>query len=249
MSTIFIAHRGESLDAPENTLASVRLAWARNADAVEIDIHMTADRKIAVIHDSNTRRTSGKYLKVKEQTLTELKKLNVGKYNGRTWPEEKIPSLEEVLDTVPAGRMLFIEIKSGPEIIDELYSAVNRSRLSPGQVKIIGFNLKTISSAKNIFTGCEVFWLKNIDKNYFQFWKPGIDEIISTSIKNKLNGLDVKYSKSVDERFVGFVRKAGLKLYVWTVNDPQVAGELIKLNVDGITSDNQLLLKEKLGII
>ena len=71
---IIIAHRGESYDAPENTLASVNLAWERGADAVEVDIRMTKDKKIVVIHDSTTKRTGNKNYKIEECLYNKLKK-------------------------------------------------------------------------------------------------------------------------------------------------------------------------------
>lgn len=246
---ILIAHRGESLDAPENTLASINLAWERNADAVEIDVHLTADKKIAVIHDSNTRRTAGKYLKVNAQPLSELKKLDVGIFKGSRWTNERIPSLEEVLDNVPDNKMLFVEIKCGAEIITELYSVIKRSRIKHDQVKIISFSFKIMSLVKENFNSHEVFWLRNVEKNYLQFWKLKHDEIISESLRHKLDGLDVKYSKSVNYEFADKIKSAGLKLFVWTVNNPENAIDLINMNVDGITSDNQYYLREKIGLI
>ena len=80
---LIIAHRGESFDAPENTLAAVNLAWERGADAVEIDVQLSKDNKIVVIHDENTKRTGGRNKLVKNQTLKELKELDVGIYRDK----------------------------------------------------------------------------------------------------------------------------------------------------------------------
>src|SRR5438034_6344625 len=107
-----IAHRGASHDAPENTLAAVHLAWQQNADAVEIDVHLSKDGKLVVIHDATTKRTCGVSHKVRELTLAELKSLDAGKWKGRQWVGETIPTLDEVLDIVPKGRGLVIEMKS-----------------------------------------------------------------------------------------------------------------------------------------
>ena len=96
---LIIAHRGESYDAPENTLAAINLAWQRNADAVEIDIQLSADNQIVVIHDLNTKRIGNRNKKVKKQTLAELKELEAGKHKGEKWKDEKIPTLSEVLET------------------------------------------------------------------------------------------------------------------------------------------------------
>src|SRR5438552_9814499 len=114
-----IAHRGASHDAPENTLASVNLAWRQHADAVEIDVQFSKDGKLVVIHDNSTRRTGRVNKKVSEQTLSELRRLDVGRWRGRTWSGQRIPTLDEVLATVPHGKRLYVELKCGPDGLAE----------------------------------------------------------------------------------------------------------------------------------
>ncbi len=96
---LIIAHRGESYDAPENTLASINLAWQRDADAVEIDVRLSKDNKVVVFHDKTTRRLGGRNESVKNQTLEELKELDVGSWKSEKYKNEKIPTLTEVLAT------------------------------------------------------------------------------------------------------------------------------------------------------
>src|SRR5256885_16112584 len=104
-----IAHRGASHDAPENTLAAVQLAWQQNADAVEVDVRMSKDGQLVVIHDDNTRRTGKAARKVSDQTLAELRWLDVGGWKGRQWSGERSTTLEEVMAAVPHRRRLFVE--------------------------------------------------------------------------------------------------------------------------------------------
>src|SRR6266446_92874 len=99
-----IAHRGASHDAPENTLAAVNLAWQQGADAVEIDVHLSSDGEIVVIHDDNTRKTAGLRKKVSAQTLAELKALDVGRWKHSKWAGESIATFAEVLENVPADK-------------------------------------------------------------------------------------------------------------------------------------------------
>jgi glycerophosphoryl diester phosphodiesterase len=112
MNVEIIAHRGASFDAPENTRAAVDLAWQQNADAAEIDIHVSRDGEIVVIHDDNTRRTTGLDAEVAALSLEELKKLDAGIWKGLQFAGESIPTLDEILALIPPGRRLFIEIKS-----------------------------------------------------------------------------------------------------------------------------------------
>src|SRR5262245_43768530 len=139
-----IAHRGASHDAPENTLAAVRLGWAQGADAVEIDVRQCRDGHIVVIHDAHTRRTAGVPRRVNSHTLDELRELDVGRSKQPRYAGEVIPTLAEVLETVPPGKRLFVEIKSGPECLPQFVDTVRRSAKSPSQVLPIGFDLTTM---------------------------------------------------------------------------------------------------------
>jgi glycerophosphoryl diester phosphodiesterase len=136
-----IGHRGAAYDAPENTLASVNLAWKRNADAVEIDIYLTRDGHIVAVHDETTKRYGGPDKKIVAQTLAELKTIDVGRWKDIKWSGERISELAEVLETIPDGKRLFIEIKSGPEIIPELQRVIQVAGKKAKQTAIISFSL------------------------------------------------------------------------------------------------------------
>ncbi len=133
---LIIGHRGASYDAPENTLASVNLAWAKGARAAEIDVHLSADDQVVVVHDFNTKKLFGRDREVKDQTYAELLELDAGRHKGEQWEGERIPLLDQVLATVPDGRMLVVEIKVGPEIIPELEKSFAQSGLGPDQIII-----------------------------------------------------------------------------------------------------------------
>src|SRR5689334_4730207 len=75
-----VGHRGASHDAPENTLASFKLGYQQNADADELDIYLTKDGKIVVMHDADTGRTGGVKKKVVDQTFAELRTQDIGKW-------------------------------------------------------------------------------------------------------------------------------------------------------------------------
>src|SRR6187399_1261740 len=106
-----IAHRGESADAPENTLAAFRLAWERKVPAIELDVHLTKDGRLAVCHDFDTKRCAGVACKIRESLWDELKDLDVGQRFNPKFTGEKLPLLDDVLATIPDGARCFIEIK------------------------------------------------------------------------------------------------------------------------------------------
>jgi len=245
---LIIAHRGESHDAPENTLASINLAWERGADAVEIDIHLSKDLKPVVIHDDNTFMLNGKHKKVKDLTLKELKALDAGKYKGEQWANASIPTLEEVLKTVPPAKKLFIEIKSGIEILPELKKTLLKANCSNHQIKLIGFGLNTLSAAKKMLPLYDVYFIFKLEYDRStNILSPKISEMISAAYHAGVDGLNVSASEAIDGSFVDKVNAAGLKFYVWTVNDPVEARRLKNAGVDGVTTDRAQWLKLKLN--
>src|SRR5947208_878460 len=98
-----IAHRGASWEAPENTLSAVQLAWQQGADAVEADFRLSRDRQIVATHDDSTLRITGVDLRVHESSLAELRALDFGRWKAAQFEGERIPTLAELLATVPAG--------------------------------------------------------------------------------------------------------------------------------------------------
>ncbi len=244
---LVIAHRGESYDAPENTLAAVNLAWERNADAVEVDVHLSKDGKIVVIHDNNTLRTAHRYGKVSDQTLEQLRRLDVGKYKGIQWTKEKIPTLEGVLETVPRGKKLFIEIKDDSSILAELKRVLKNSSLSPEQVILIGLDCNTMEAIKKALPGYQVCWVCDIkDEKKMNSGEHTGEGLISQARRAGLDGLDVQAGKEVDQNFITKVKSACMKLYIWTVNDPEEARRLFEWGADGITTDCAQWLRTRL---
>jgi glycerophosphoryl diester phosphodiesterase len=145
-----IGHRGASFDAPENTVASFKLSWSQKADASELDIFMTKDSRIVVIHDKDTKRVAGVDKKVADQTLAEIRMLDVGKWKGAKFAGEKIPMLNEMLATVPAGKRVFVEVKTGPEIMPELNRVLKASKLKSEQTPVISLNAQVIAEVKKV---------------------------------------------------------------------------------------------------
>jgi glycerophosphoryl diester phosphodiesterase len=245
-SPLVIAHRGESLDAPENTLASVCLAWERNDDAAEIDVHLTKDGSIVVIHDDNTLRTAHRYGVVATLTLEQLRQFDVGRYKGKRWAKERIPTLEDVLATVPAGKKLFVEIKVDDAILAELTCVLKRSSRSPDQVVLIGMDLHTMEILKRALPRYQVYWVCSLkDEKLAKTGNPG-EGLIARVRQTGLDGLDIEASKKIDNKFIARVKAAGMKLYVWTVDDPDEARRLFASGADGIATNCAHWLKTRL---
>ena len=247
LKPLIIAHRGESNDAPENTMAAINLAWERGADAVEIDIQLSSDHKIVVIHDFNTKRLAGVNKKLKDQPFEDLRKLDVGAWMNPAWTGERIPSIEEVLDSVPDKKKLVIEIKSGSEIIPYLKKAIKNSTLKINQIELIGFDLATMSMAKKALPTYRVLWLLDLDYIWINpIIKPSIKRAINKAKKYNMDGLDVWAGDMLNQLMIQRVHDAGLLLYCWTVNDAEKAKNLMKWGIDAVTTDVAQWLKSQI---
>ena len=243
-----VGHRGASYDAPENTLASVKLAWQRGTDAVEIDIYLSKDGKIVAFHDKTTKRTAGgRKHKIADLTLAELRKLDAGSWKDKKYKGERIPTLAEILKTIPAGKRLFIEIKCGPEVLPVLKRDLKAAGKKPQQTALIGFSYDTMQKAKVEFPQLDVFWVVSLKQNKVtKRWRPALSKLIRDAKAAGLRGVHLSNKPVIDRKYVTQLQEAGLKVFVWTVNDVKSATQLKAAGVDGITTDRPGWLKKQL---
>ncbi|MBA4066463.1 MAG: glycerophosphodiester phosphodiesterase [Isosphaera sp.] len=231
-----VAHRGASFDAPENTLAAFRLAWHQHADAVECDVRLTRDGRLVVIHDPDSARVAGVDRPVADQTLAELRRLDVGR-------GERVPILGEVLATVPAGKRVYVEVKAGPEAVPELDRVLAASGLGPLQMVAISFSADVVAAAKAARPDRPAYLVAELTD------RTTAAELIATATAIRADGLDLSANPAVlDAAFAAAVRAAGLKLCVWTVNDADLAREMVGVGVGAITTDRPGWLRGALGL-
>lgn len=242
-SVEIIAHRGASYLAPENTMASVMLGWEKGAD-VEVDIHLSKDNRILVIHDASTKRTGKIDLIVKDTPSLELRKLDVGTLKSEDFAGEQIPFLADVIETIPPGRKLYVEIKCGKEVLPFLQKLITESG-KMSQIVIIGFNLETVTMSRELID-VPTYWLKGTEKEKeTEKWIPHNPRLVRIAKDKGLDGLDVHYA-GVTKEFTDAVKASGQKLYTWTVDDPEEAIRLVKLGVAGITTNRPKWLRQQL---
>jgi len=245
-----VGHRGAAHDAPENTLASFRLAWQQGADGVEGDYYLTSDGRVVCIHDADTERVAGKKLQVAESTFAQLRQLDVGAWKGLRWRGEKIPTMEEVLATVPVGKKVILELKVGPEIVEPMAKIVAASGLQPEQIVIISFHPETIAACEQKFPQFRAHWLTGFKKKKDGSWKPTARQLSATLRQVKADGLG---GMAAPEYFNGALlqqlRLGGLKeFHVWTVDEPEVAREYQRLGAWAITTNRPGWLRRQLHL-
>ena len=244
-----IAHRGASHDAPENTLAAVNLAWQQGADAVEVDVHLSRDQQIMVIHDDNTRKTAGLRRKVAAQTLAELKALDAGTWKGRQWRGEKIPLLTEVLEALPDGKRLFIEVKCGTGFVDAFEKIRPLWEGKSKRLVLIGFSLELMQAAKERFPEVEVCWIVEFKRSLRTGrWTPRREEVLKEALQAGLDGLDTGAKGPLTDAWLCATAQAGLSYYVWTVDKPELAQRLFQIGVNGVTTNRPGWLREQLRL-
>jgi len=245
-----VAHRGASHDAPENTLAAFRLAWKQGADAIEGDFYLTSDGRIVCIHDKTTKRVAPRQpeLSVSKATLQQLRQLDVGRWKADKFAGERIPTLSEVLATVPEGKRIFVEIKCGPEIVPALKKQLAGSKLDARQIVLIGFSQDVVRACRQQMPRYKCNWLTGYRrKKGEEIWKPTARDVVASLRRTGATGLGSHANGNViDAKFVKSVRDAGCELHMWTVNDVDAAKRLFGLGVDSITTDRPALIRKAL---
>jgi hypothetical protein len=108
---IIIAHRGASGEAPENTMASFKLAVQQQADAIELDVQRTKDGRLVIMHDNTLGRTAKGHGKISSKTLHYLERIDAGSWFDPAFSQERIPSLGHVLDTFGTKTQYVVELK------------------------------------------------------------------------------------------------------------------------------------------
>ena len=244
---LIVAHRGASYLAPENTLASFNLAWQLGADLIEGDFYLSQDGVIVSHHDDTTERTAGVDVALNKQTFAELRALDVGAWKDPKWMGERIPTLRDVMATVPKNGSLLIEIKTDARIVPALATILEQCDLRRNQLIVICFDEHVIAQTKNRLPWIKALWLSGFKEESPGQWTPTVDKLISTAKRIRADGVDLNANLDViDQAFVARVREADLELHVWTVNDPEIAKLLIDLGVDSITTDRPGWLREEL---
>lgn len=265
-----IAHRGAGQgfvqpDAPpENTLPALQWAWSRDVDACEIDARVTADGRLIVAHDETTNRTTDRRgWRIGERTLEELQRLDAGSWKGPEWRGTQMPTLEEAIDTIPDCRRLLVELKAGPRSIPELGRIVAAAGKRPEQIAIISFCVETAREAKRALPDHASYLVVAFDGNSGPGrWSviheegdalhtvvkpadgPGLDALIALMAAAGLDGIDTSFAQPGG--LMRRIRSAGLASAVWTVNDPELAIEMVSLGITSITTDTPLAIRDAL---
>jgi len=244
---LIIAHRGESFDAPENTLAAFDLAWQRGDDAIELDVHTTADERVVVCHDETLERTGRQSLNISSSLWASLDSIDVGRWKDESWKGQRLPLLENVLDQMPAGKTVFVEIKPAQATADAVVRLLRTDRWRGVDVRLITFHADVARSLKQQLPHHKTYWLVETDPQESSDQPPlSPAQMIQTAVSIGANGLDIADGSWLTAKAVAEFRRARLEVYVWTVDDPARCRVLASIGVDGITTNRAAWIRSQI---
>jgi glycerophosphoryl diester phosphodiesterase len=218
-----IAHRGAKAYEPENTLQAFQKALDLNSDGIELDVHLSADKHIIVIHDETIdRTTNGKGL-VNDFTLAELKSFLIdGKY--------QIPTLNEVFDLVDKRCLINIELKglgTAPKVVALIEEYISKKNWNYDHFIISSFDWNMLEETSNLNSKIAVGVLTEED----------IDIALAFAEKIKAKAIHPDFNL-LNEENVKEIQEKGFLVLPWTVNSEEDIQKVKSYNVDGIISDN-----------
>ena len=231
-SIMVIAHRGFSGAAPENTLAAFQKGIEIGSDMIELDVHLSRDGEIVVIHDETLERTTNGKGMVADQTLQDLKRLDAGSSFGPAFAGEKIPILREVLDLAKGRVLVNIEIKNPTH---QRYSITELAEKTLREVEKAGMIDKIIFSS---FNPASLEWIGKKEpraQTAFLFHRPwnSLRDIPGSQEYSVLNLRNIHLTREK----VAELKKAGKRVNVYTVNPEEEIRKFVDWGVDGIITN------------
>lgn len=228
---LIIAHRGASAGAPENTLAAFGLAAEEGAHGVELDVRLSADGNVVVIHDATVDRTTGGAGAVARLTTEQLRALDAGM--GQT-----IPTLDDVFQTFGPALLYNVELK-GAGFRDRGLEAAVADRIAAyhleNQVVVSSFNPFALRRARRSLTRTTMVG---------RLWRRGPRWLAHAFAPIEA---DHPHYALVDQAHIEWARERGYRVHVWTVDDPADARRLASLGVHAIITNQPKKIREALS--
>jgi glycerophosphoryl diester phosphodiesterase len=231
---LIVAHRGAAGRAPENTIAAVQAALDDRADWVEIDVQESADGDVIVVHDSDFMKLSGNPVKVWDVTREQLAEIDVGSWFASEFADERVPTLQDVLEVSRDNARVVIELKyyGYDEQLEQRVAEIVEAAGMSDRVAIMSLKYDAVLKMKQLRPE----------------WTVGL---LSATAVGDLSRLDADFlAVSMNMVSRGFVRRAhqaGSQVFAWTVNDPVSMSQMISRGVDGIITDEPAMARQVLA--
>jgi len=229
------AHRGASLEAPENTLAAFALAEQQGADGIELDVQLSRDGVPLIIHDDTLERTSTGRGRVDRASWSDLQQLDAGHWFAARYSGERLPSLAEVLDWAGGRLQLNLEVK------DSSAAGVLLATLQQfpeARVLVSSFNHRLLASLRGVDPELPLGFL-----NDSRFWRHALQRAVRAGA--------VSFhprAEHVSRPLMMACRQAGVEVYPWTVDAVAVARRLMNLGAAGVFTNRPGPLRRELRL-
>jgi len=240
---ILFAHRGASARAPENTLAAFEQAVRDGAGAIECDVQTCADGRPVILHDATVERTTNGRGAIARMTLEEIRRLDAGAWFDPRFRGEPIPTLEETLEFARGRCLLNLELKSGggargggaararDTLLAGTVAAVLR-RVVHGPILLSSFSSATLAAARAALPRAHLALLLS----------RSLRGLHAVHRHLRLHAVH-PHLRLADPRRFAAARREGLRIHVWTVNDPGLTARLAGLGADGLMTDDPALFR------
>lgn len=235
---LVLGHRGASAEAPENTLAAFRRALELGADGFELDVWRCGTGEAVVIHDADARRTGQSPLRVRDAPLSTLRELDVGRWRGEPFAGERIPTLSEVLEAFPSA-VVNVELKSGrvpdPGLAVEVLRTLRQHRAEP-RVVVSSFSAALLGAFRSLAPDVATGFLVSPGAIAWARAVAAVRALRPTAVH-------LARELATAPRLAAWTG-AGVKVLVWTVDDPAEVERLAGLGVAALVSNRPGVARE-----
>jgi glycerophosphoryl diester phosphodiesterase len=231
MHSLILGHRGASGHAPENTLASFRLAFQFGADGLEFDVHESKEGALVVCHDPRVDRTTDGSGEIRAMNLAQIKKLDAGSWYGKEFAGERMPTLQEVFAIAPFDATLNIEVKKGVHGLYPLEKPLANAILASGRLNRIIVSSFETKYLINLHRVCPQLRLGQLihPEDMFSFSFDALPTIPLYSLH--------PYFAFLNEEWVMRARQKGYRIFTWTANDKEDIEYCTHIGCDGIITN------------
>lgn len=233
---LLIGHRGASAVAPENTRAAIRAAARAGADMVELDVQLTRDGRVVIFHDDRLERTTNGAGRLSASRYAALARLDAGSWFAPRFARERILLLSQALHVAPRRMAINLELKRTPRrraLIRAVLRAMRTARVAR-RILVSSFDARLLRP------------LASSGLRYALICRADAERSLRQAIRLRCAAWH-PCSSLVTRRRIATAHAAGLRVHVWTVNDPRRARRLIRLGVDGLFTNDPARLRTVVG--
>lgn len=222
---LIIAHRGASGSAPENTLVAFEKAIEFGAQSIEIDVQLSKDDVVVILHDELLNRTTNGKGSTSDHTLAELQSLDAGAWFSSAYDGQRIPTLHQVIQCVKGAINLDIEIKNtnnGIRILEKVIKIVTESNFENHCI-ISSFDVDVLRTSKSLAPQIAVGWI--------------FDSAIPENLYDEKIDIWISHFMLITKEFVSRAKQTRKLIFAWTVNEMNIIQQMIDFDVDAIITD------------